>query len=352
MKHESECSNWTHETQFDEYSFRLKRLSNKFQKYNPVQSFNNYNNHKNKYTNTNNILNTKNSIFHFFLFLIISFNLINQTTQKNFTDEDCIAENTKNFDFYKPISKLINNPSQCTEKSSACCYIEVNYDYAGHLIDNNFCVLLSGDVNARIQQITGILTDQIRYYSHFIYNNYNTLTSIGNNLAYIYHENYTCYERAKEIDYYYYSVDNCAFSNSDGTCKLVNDYTYKDNYVQLLYNNITKNFCNNKDELGNCVYYQQSPNYNETGLSPLLEYLKASLDLYDNSTDKYIEPADDPIEEQKNDTELSQKFYKNCKPIVPAKVKIVCPSSYVDAYFYGLGKGNFFLLILLLALIF
>ena len=178
------------------------------------------------------------------------------------------------------------------------------------------------------------------------------ITSIGNNLDYVFYENYTCYERAHDIDYHYYSVDNCAFSNPDGTCKIVNDYTYKDNYMQLLYNNITKNFCNNKDELGNCVYYQQSPNYNETGLSPLLEYLKASLDLYDNSTDKYQKPLDDPIIEKKNNTELSTKFYAKCKPIIPAKVKIVCPSSYVDGYFFGVEKRNFVMVFALFLLLF
>jgi len=294
----------------------------------------------------------KSSIINFLLIFIISLNFIKPTIQKNFTNEDCIAENNKNFDFYKPYSRLINNPSQCTEKSSTCCYIEVNYDYAGHIVDNTFCVLLGGDVNVRIHQITGILTDQIRYYSDFIYNNYEMITSIGQNLDYVFHENYTCYERAQEIDFFYYVEDNCAVTNSDGTCKIVNDFTYKDNYLTLLYDNITSNFCNNRDPLGNCVYYNDSPNYNVTGLSPLLDYLKVSLNLYENSTDLYELPVDDPVEIKKNNTELSKKFYKKCKQIIPAKVKIVCPSSYIEGYFFGFKKQNFYTMIVLFFIFF
>jgi len=287
-----------------------------------------------------------------FLFLVTLLLLINPTLQRNFTDDDCIYENNKNFDFYKPLSKLIDTSTKCTEKSNSCCYIEISYDYAGHLIDNSFCVLLGGDINSRIQQIIGVLTDQIRYYSNFIYNNWETITSIGDNLDYKYYENYTCYEQPQKIDYYSYAQDNCAYTNSDNTCKNVNDKTYSDNFSNVLYKNITKDFCNNRDELGNCVFYQQSPNYNESGLTPLLEYLKSSLDLDENSNDPFIEPAADPIEEKKNADEYSKKFYKNCKKIIPAKVKIICPSAYMNGFFFMFGNQNFFLILFLYLLIF
>jgi len=340
MKHEFDYSNYNDYTQTDKYSNRLTTIS--------------FNNLKNKIitNNINHKYRTKNSKFQYLIFLIIFFNLIIKTYQQEYTDEDCIEENNKSFDFHKPTSRLISNPLQCTEKTSSCCYIEVNFDYAGHLIDNTFCVLLGGDINARIQQISGILTDQIRYYANFIYNKYTTITSIGNNLDYVFYENYTCYELAKEIDFYYYSEDNCAFSNPDGSCKVVNDFTYKNNYAKLLYKNITNNFCNNRDEFGKCVLYQQSPDYNETGLSPLMEYLKVSLDLNEDSTDKFEEPADDPIEAQKNNTELSKKFYAKCKPIIPATVKIICPSSYINGHFSFFRIANFALLISLLFIIF
>lgn len=288
----------------------------------------------------------------FILIFIISILLVKPTKENVFKDEDCIAENNKNFDFHKPYSRNIENPNQCTEKSPTCCYVEINYDYAGHLINNNFCVLLGGDVNLKIQELQGILTDQIRYYSNFIYNNYESITSIGNNLDFVFHENYTCYEREQDIDFYYYIQDNCAVTNSDGTCKIVNDLTYKDNYMKLLYEDITNNFCNNKDPLGNCINYKDSPDFNETGLTPLLEYLKASLDLYENSTDAYKVPEIDPVMEKKNNTELSKKFYQKCNPIVPAKVKIICPSSYVDGYFFNLNKYNHLFMIALIFLFF
>jgi len=279
----------------------------------------------------------------FYLYMYIFLIMIKSTLQNNFTDKDCVLENNKYFDFHKPYSKLIDNPIQCIEKSSSCCYIEISYDYAGHPIDNTFCVLLGGDINSRIQQITGILTDQIRYYAEFIYNNYQTLTSIGNNLNYEYYENYTCYDRSNEMDYYTYSEDNCAITNPDNTCKVLNDFKYIENYAKLLYINITKDYCNNRDEFGNCILYDQNPNFNNTGLTPLLDYLISALDIDEisNDEDKKINIDPDPIEKNKNNSILSTKFYKKCKPIVPAKVKIICPGTYISGYFNVLKLRNF-----------
>lgn len=285
---------------------------------------------------------------YFLIYTIIVVNLFNFACSQAPTDADCIYQNTKNFDFYNPKSRLIDSPEQCTNLTSSCCYLEASYDFAGHQIENSFCVLLGGDINFRTQQIIGILTDHIRYHSKFIYENYGALTSIGNNLDYMYYSNYTCYERAQNIDYYHYVTDNCAFSNPDNTCSNVNDYSYSDKYKQLLYENITSNYCNNRDENNNCIYYQQNPNNNNSALSSLMEYLKVSLDVDDVLPDD--DDKNDPFIKKFNTTTFASNFYSNCKPIVPAKVRIVCPSSYVSGYFNKFTKTYLLKLFVLMAI--
>jgi hypothetical protein len=252
---------------------------------------------------------------------------------KIYTDIDCINENKKSFDFLNPKTKLIQNPSQCTTKTSKCCYVEITYQYGWTEISNNYCALLTGDINERIQEISGTLTDQSRYYADFTYNNFPTLTSIGNNLDYIYYKDFKCQTPAKANEYYSYSNDNCALKNDDDTCRIVNDEIYFNEYTKLLYSNITANFCNKKNSNGKCLKIEEGDNYNNDEINPLFNYLQENL--ISNSNNSYFEnmenQKDEKMQEIINNNEYSKKFYAKCERVKPANVKIICPETYTSA---------------------
>jgi hypothetical protein len=259
--------------------------------------------------------------------------IIQESESKIYTDKDCINENKKAFDFLNPKTKLISDPSQCTSKTSQCCYVEIKYKYGWTEISNNYCALLTGDINERIQEISGILTDQSRYYADFTYNNFPTLTSIGNNLDYIYYKDFICQLPPDPKEYYSYSNDNCALKNDDGTCRIVNDQIYADEYTKLLYSNFTVKYCNKKDENGNCLKIEDSINYNNDELNPLFNYLQENLiSLNNNSYSEYLlNKENESKQKMQNFNEYSKKFYSKCEKIKPAIVKIICPENYINA---------------------
>lgn len=253
-------------------------------------------------------------------------------SQTIYTDKDCINENTNNLDFLNPRSKLIKDPNQCITKGSQCCYVEVNYEYGWTEISNNYCALLTGNIEQRIQQISGTLTDQSRYYADFTYNNFQELTSIGNNLDYIYYKDFTCQTPPDEREYYSYANDNCALQNEDGTCRIVNDKIYANEYTKVLYNNYTASYCTKKDPKGKCLGVEQDKNFNPSGMNPLMDLLEASLISEDGKTPEEINRENQQKQENEmiNYNEYSQNFYAKCTKVQPAKVRIICPESYID----------------------
>jgi len=186
--------------------------------------------------------------------------------------------------------------------------------------ESSYCFPLTGNIENLINKLRSDHEDELMSSANFTNDNIDLYQSIGNNLVYSYYENYTCTELHSISDYNIYPVLNCASFSSDGTCLIQNDENYFNKYVEVLYQNITSNYCSNYDSNGQCI--DNKSNSNPSALNPLLSVLKKSLSI-DNLQNSTLDNS--------TQTKVNNKIYNwpgPCKPIPKVVIEITCPKDY------------------------
>lgn len=257
-----------------------------------------------------------------FILVYIS-NFVKPVDKRSSNQKSCILANS-NWDSIYSRNNMILDPYTCNSISDDCCHFYMNYTFNYFPIEKSYCFIMTGKPESWMRKFKNIYQDEQMWYSNNFDDKYNTYQNIGNSLEYIYYENYTCLETYPDTDFSSYNYTNCAIFNSDGSCKIVNDYLNFHIFMKNLYKETSSQACTAYDELGKCKDFQTDPKSNNTALSPLLEILKKDYFHSLDNTNINDTIPNNSLQESYN------KWPSPCRNISSIKIKITCSPAYSD----------------------
>jgi hypothetical protein len=277
------------------------------------------------------------------LFILIYLSdLMKSADKRSVNQKSCILANS-NWDSIYSRSNMIPDPSTCTTIADDCCHFYLSYKYNYIPVEKSYCFTMTGKPEAWLKKFNNLYQDEQIWLSSFFNNNYELFHNVGNSLEYIYHQNYTCLETFPATAFSTYNFTNCAVFNTDGSCKIQNDYNNFQNFITDLYQNVSTKACTGYDELGKCKEFQSDPKSNNTALFPLLEILKKD---YFHS----LENGDGNLSTNNDTSNEINKWPGPCRNISSVKIKITCSPAYTQGNFiiFSLYKIIFFFIFVLL----
>lgn len=287
-----------------------------------------------------NEIGRNNSIISLYILVNIVM-LISCSQSRSNNETQCITANN-NWDFMNSHVDMIPDSSVCTSISTSCCHIKIAYVYNEMVFNNSYCFTISGLISDWEAKFTNYYNDELMWLGNYFMANQAQYSDIGNNLNYTW-DNYTCMQTHNASEFSTYYLTHCGLFDSDGTCAIMNNDTYFNDFVKVLYKNTTDGLCNNVDPVtGNCITYTEYEN--DTALDPLLNVLKEGLKLDANTT---TSQTGDLIVQQRK----PQSNNTSCRPTPKVTVEIICSDQYVASSFINPMNSLLTYLLVLVALV-